>query len=96
MLRSLLSFLLLLTLCASHSFAVAEIRKSLDLPENTVLMQGDLKLLGAQSGDWVQFLESRCNSRSCGRMRQVNPEFGRRAMLAIQAAEQQTGVRGNH
>jgi D-alanyl-D-alanine dipeptidase len=79
--------------CISSSFAHAEIIKSLNLPKDTILMQGDTNLLGAQNGDWIQFLESRCGGRSCGRMRQLNPQFGQRVMQAIQAAEQQTGVR---
>ncbi|MFM2414924.1 MAG: D-alanyl-D-alanine carboxypeptidase [Candidatus Parcubacteria bacterium] len=79
-------------LCMATS-AYAEITDSLKLPKNTVLMQGDVTLLGAQNGDWIQFLESRCGGRSCGRMRQLNPQFGQRIMAALKAAEQQTGTR---
>lgn len=74
-------------------YVQAAITESLNLPKDTILMQGDVNLLGAQNGDWIQFLESRCGGRSCGRMRQLNPQFGQRVMQALQAAEQQTGTR---
>jgi D-alanyl-D-alanine carboxypeptidase len=85
--------ILVCIVCMFATMVHAEIIKSLNLPKDTILMQGDTNLLGAQNGDWIQFLESRCGGRSCGRMRQLNPQFGQRVMQAIQAAEQQTGAR---